>query len=134
MSRRIITTQYHAAGAGSKLDGYPDRLLKYIPAEVVGGWIAISGLLSGARGIVTGTIWIVFEVMVVLAAAWTWKQTSEPGKPLAVTQIIVATLAFVVWVFALGGPFATLDFYHPVYGSLLLIAYTLAVPLIPIEQ
>lgn len=131
MSRRIITTQLQAAGLGSETDGYSDRLLKYIPAEVVGAWIAGTGLISGSTGIPTATIlWIVFFVMIALAAAWTWRQTSKTGSPPAVTQITIATLAFVVWVFALGGPFATLAFYHPVYGSLVLIVYTLAVPLI----
>jgi len=111
-------------------DQYADRLLKYIPADVVGAWIAITGLINGTTSIPGPVFWGVFFVMLVLAALWTWRQTSIPNKPPAVTQIVVATIAFVVWVFALGGPFVALSFYRPVYGSLALILYTLAVPLI----
>ena len=50
-------------------------------------------------------------------------------KPPAVTQIVVSTGAFVVWVFALGEPFSSLAFYRPVYGSLLLILYNIIIPL-----
>lgn len=40
--------------------------------------------------------------MVWLTAPLTWRQATEPGKPVAVSQIAIATIAFVVWVFALG--------------------------------
>jgi hypothetical protein len=49
-------------------------------------------------------------------------------------QIAVATVAFVVWGGALGGPFATLPWYAPYLGSLALIAYTLLVGLIVPKQ
>jgi hypothetical protein len=72
----------------------------------------------------------VFAAATVLTPIWTWRQTQEEEKPTAYTQIAIATGAFVVWVFALGGPFASLDFYSPLYGSLLLIFYTLIVGLV----
>jgi hypothetical protein len=46
------------------------------------------------------------------------------------TQTAISTGAFAVWVFALGGPFASLVFYRPSYGSIVLIMYTLVVALI----
>ena len=55
---------------------------------------------------------------------WMVRQAKLPGQPPALTQEIVATGAFAVWVFAIGGLFARYNFYHPVYGTLLLIAYT----------
>jgi hypothetical protein len=39
-------------------------------------------------------------------------------------------VAFAVWVFALGGPFAALSFYHSIYGSLVLVLYTLLIGLV----
>jgi hypothetical protein len=65
-----------------------------------------------------------------VSALWTWRQTSLPGQPPALTQTAISTLAFGVWVFALGGPFNFQAWYSPLYGSLLLIAFTLIVPLI----
>jgi len=35
-----------------------------------------------------------------------------------------------VWLFALGGPFALLDWYEPAFGAIVLPLYTLIVPII----
>jgi hypothetical protein len=45
-------------------------------------------------------------------------------------QLGISTIAFVVWVFALGGPFATVSWYQPIYGALLLPIFTFFVPMI----
>ena len=45
-------------------------------------------------------------------------------------QLIISTGVFIVWAFALGGPFAQLSWYTPVYGGLLLSAYTFLIPVI----
>jgi hypothetical protein len=131
MTRRIVTTQLHAAGVTPTVDNYFEKLLKNIPADIVAAWMLVSSLIASATGVPSSMIlWIAFGVGVVLTALWTWKQTSIPGKKTAVTQICIATVAFIVWVFALGGPFASMAFYRPLYGSLLLILYTLVVALI----
>ncbi len=40
-----------------------------------------------------------------------------------------------VWAIAIGGePFKSVSWYHPVYGSILMILYTAVIPLIPLEQ
>jgi hypothetical protein len=49
-------------------------------------------------------------------------------------QLAVATVAFAVWVFAIGGPFGTLEFYKPWIASLLLLIYTSSVALLEPEQ
>ncbi len=131
MPRRIITTQYQAA-AGSAPDTYFDKIIKYIPTDIVAAWVAATGLVATAGNTVPTTtlLWICFVVGIIFTPLWTLRQSRMPGLPPAYKQSVVSTGAFVVWVFALGGPFATLAFYHPVYGSLLLIAFTLIVGLI----
>ncbi|NES45477.1 hypothetical protein, partial [Moorena sp. SIO2C4] len=110
-------------------DGYFDRLIKYIPSEILGAWIAIKGVLTSANDVPINLIWVVFIFLVFVTPFWILKLTSESNKPPAVTQIVVSTGAFVVWVFALGEPFSSLGFYRPVYGSLLLILYNIIIPL-----
>jgi len=131
MPRRIITTQYQST-AGSAPDTYFDKIIKYIPTDIVAAWVAATGLVATAGNAVPATklLWICLVVGIIFTPLWTLRQTRMPGVPPAYKQSVVSTCAFVVWVFALGGPFATLAFYHPVYGSLLLIAFTLAVGLI----
>jgi hypothetical protein len=139
MPRRIISEQYQATApeARATVDGYFDRVIKYIPSDIVGAWVAVKGIIPARQGAGTpagqgaGTIlWIAFVFGTVITALWVWRQTKAPGHPTAVTQVGVATVAFVVWVFALGRPFATLPWYEPYLGSLALIAYTLVVGLI----
>jgi hypothetical protein len=130
MGRRIITTKLETTTA-LKVDTYFDKVVKYIPGDIVGAWVAVSGLISSGTDIPKSTLlWIAFVIGLVLTAIWTWKQTAERVKPTAVTQILISMGAFIVWVFALGGPFSTLEFYRPLYGSLVLIFYTLFVALI----
>ncbi|QDL10985.1 hypothetical protein DP113_26420 [Brasilonema octagenarum UFV-E1] len=129
MTRRIITTQLEA-NTSSNIDGYFDKLIKYIPSEIVVGWIAVKGLLISDNEIPSNSLlWILFIVFTGLTAVYIFKQTSEPRKPPAITQVLISTGAFIVWVFALGERFSSLAFYRPVYGSVVLILYSLIVPL-----
>jgi len=125
MGRRIVTRQLQSTGSGGDIDTYFSRIVKYIPSDVVGVWVAASGVIRGDTDAPTNLLlWITFCIGVVLTAAWTLKQTKDPEKRPAVTQTAISTASFVVWVFALGEPFASLPFYRPSYGSLLLIFYT----------
>ena len=132
MSRRVITTQLQAAGAGATtVDGYFDKVVKYIPADIVGAWVFASSAIKEASGVpVTATLWIAFAVLLVITPLWTWRWTSLRGTPPARTQIVISTVSFAVWVFALGGPFATLGFYRPLFGSLILVLFSLGAAII----
>jgi hypothetical protein len=132
MSRRIITTQLQAAEAGAgSVDGYFNKLVKYIPGDIVGAWIFASSAIKEASGVpTTATLWIAFAVLLIITPLWTWRNTKPPADPPARTQIIISTISFAVWVFALGGPFATLGFYRPLFGSLILVLFSLVVAMI----
>ncbi len=134
MSRRVRALPPGApAAAGAQpveIDTYFDKVLKYIPADIVGAWVAVTGLISSARDIPRQPIlWVAFGIGLILTAWWTWKQAAVPGRRAPVTQAVISTGAFAVWVFALGGPFQQVPG-REVYGSLLLILYTLVAALI----
>jgi len=130
-NRRIVTQQFQAKGAGVELDTYFDRLIKYVPAEIIGAWVAVTGLIATEEETNAALGWIVFGIGVIMTAAWIWKRTQVKDLPPAVAQIVISTLAFCVWVFALGGiPFKNLAFYKPLYGSLILILFSLVSALI----
>jgi hypothetical protein len=133
MSRRIVWSTYESSEPAAKIDGYFDRLLKYIPADVVGLWLTGSGLIQTSSDDISrvGLLWLLFVVGLVFSFFWTRKQTAEPKKPTAWRQVLLSCGSFFVWVFAIGGPFAELSFYKPLYGSLLLLVYTTAIPLLP---
>ncbi|MGD1875010.1 MAG: hypothetical protein ACFB02_18380 [Mastigocoleus sp.] len=137
MSRRVQfikrqKLEYTYLNTVPSIDTYFDKVVKYIPADIVGAWIAVTGLIKSADDTIPKVtlLWIAFSWGVFFTIIWTWKQTQELNKPLARTQIIISTIAFIVWAYALGEPFESVGFYKPIYGSLLLILYTLTVALI----
>ena len=139
MSLRIVSEELQSgAEPNPPRDEYADRLRKYIPTEVVGFWLAVSGLIQSAANDIpkAGLLWLLFVTGLVFTFGWTRRGTQAPGKPTAWTQIGISCGAFVVWVFATGGPFAaSWTSYKPLYGSLLLITYTTAVAfVIPPEK
>ena len=135
MGRRIVTTSFQAAGAGSQTpDGYTERIVKLIPADVVAAWLAVtSAIRIAAKPPGVTTLWVIFGVGALFAAAWTWKRASEPQKPPPIAQTIVSTCAFCVWAYATGGvaPQWPGDLYNPLYATLSLVAFSLASGLVP---
>jgi hypothetical protein len=132
MGRRIVTVAFQARAGAREVDTYFDRVVKYIPADVVSAWVFVIATINSAPDDVPKAAieWGAFAFGLLFTALWTWRQTQEPQRPPAVTQIAIATTAFAVWVLALGGPFATLSCYRPLYGSLGLVAYTLVAGLV----
>jgi hypothetical protein len=128
MGLRIVSEELQSgAEANPPKDEYPDRLRKYIPTEAVSFWLAVSGMIQSAGESIpkVGLLWLFFVIGLVFTFLWTRRRTTEPRKPIAWTQIWISCGAFIVWVFATGSPLAvSLPFYHPLYGSLLLITYT----------
>jgi hypothetical protein len=140
MGRRIVWSTYELNERGEEgeksdgPDGYFDRLLKYIPADVVGIWLTGSGLIQSQAGEDrVGALWLLFVMGLVGSAVWTKKQTkpTESGKSTALRQIALSCGSFAVWVFAIGGPFAELSFYKPFYGSFLLFIYSVVIAWLP---
>lgn len=109
-------------------DDYVDRLLKYIPAESVALYLTLQGIiLSGAEGpSLDQWLWIIFAIGLVGTPMYLWRVVKVGKKG----QLVVSTAAFGVWVFALGGAFASMSWYEPFIGSLALVVFTFFVPLI----
>ena len=109
-------------------DEYLSKVLKLIPAEVVSLYIALAGIIVVGGQAVNGEalFWFIFVVCLIGTPLYLMKIT-KVGDLL---QLGISTIAFVVWVFALGGPFATVSWYQPIYGALLLPIFTFFVPMI----
>lgn len=132
MSRRVVSSELQAAATGSAgVDTYFDRLLKYIPADVVAAWLFVTAAIDSASDVPATTLqWIAFVFLLAFTPLWTLRQTRVTGRPPAVVQSLIALGSFAVWVFALGGPFTGFDWYRALYGSLLLVAFTLVIALV----
>lgn len=109
------------AGAAG-VDGYRDRLVKYIPAEVVAVFMTIDGILRSTERdrplMVLG--WLVFVFLLAMTPVYLSRLQGVTKRQ----QLAISTAAFAVWVFALGGPFLDFAWYRPIYGAILLPLFT----------
>ncbi len=124
------------AADGGRDDTYFEKLLKYVPGDIVAAFVAIDGLLRDQA--LVNPLWLdwtVFGGLLILAPLYAVYRPSTPPPPSLQARrtfhAVAAMVAFTVWVFALGGPFATTwpDIYRPMYGTILLIFTTLIIPL-----
>lgn len=109
-----------------KPDDYQSRLLKYIPAEVVAVYLTLEGIVKSAADQQIWLLWVIFGLLLIGTPLYLWRVAKVPRK----VQLSISTIAFAVWIFALGGPFASQTWYEPVYGAILLPIYTFFVPII----
>lgn len=109
-------------------DSYMERLLKYIPTEVVGVYLTLLGIIktSADKLPVQTWLWVLFFIGLVGTPLYLWWVASVTKK----IQLAISTIAFLVWVFATGGgPFAEYSWFLDVYGSMALVLFTFLAPM-----
>jgi hypothetical protein len=113
-------------------DDYFGRLAGYIPAEMVGLYLAATGVvpLNSDGAPKCAALWIVFLLNFALVPVYfIFATTRDKKKPLWV-QVLLASLAFPIWVFALGGPFKCFAWYESWIASISLMFVTVAFGLV----
>ena len=111
--------------AAGQPDDYFSRLLKYIPAEVVALYVSAGGVVPAEHPKRVTYLWAIFVFCAIATLVYMFVTArDEVTKKPIWKQIILATIAFPVWAYALGGPFATLPSYESFVGSLLLMGVT----------
>ncbi len=115
-------------------DDYFDRMMKLTPVETIAAFVIINNMVVkaaiGSSSVIATISWLVFVILIVLTPIWLLRRSREVGKAPPYRQIILSTLGFIVWVFALGGPFALSSWYNPLYGAFLLAIYTVTSPML----
>jgi len=136
MSRRIVEAELQKSGKTSNVDNYLDKITKLIPSEILGVWITIKTMVEGNDSIPENSILLgIFMFCLFLTFAYIRLLPAELEKKPTVKQGIISVGAFMVWAIAIGGkPFISISWYHPIYGSILMVLYTVVIPLIPLEQ
>jgi len=128
MAREVNTTQ-----------PYYDKLVKLIPSEIIGAYLVLSNILGYAGGSIQakafpGTvteaemrpvlIQIVFFTLLILTPVYL-KKISKVNNAI---QLAVTTISFVIWVYTLGGPFIVWGIYYSIIGSVVLVLWSVIVP------
>ena len=104
-----------------------ERIVKFMPVEIVSGYLFVFGLVHAAP---TGKLrilaaWLVFAVGLIVTPIFLLK-VYHP-KPEMRPQVWIASIAFPLWAYALGGPFAMppLDKYYVAwFGGVLVGLYS----------
>jgi hypothetical protein len=129
--RRFFNTQDPPQDARSD-DSYFQKLLRYIPADIVAAYLVIDGALRSALDNPHWLSWSVFSLMLLLTPFYVvFKLSDPPGFSTSRNFNVAASLfAFTAWAFALDGSFAQSFFWwKPVYGTVILIFTTLMMPI-----
>lgn len=129
MPRRIREFPLQSAQGGGQADSRLDKVVKYVPADVVAAWTAIVAIAKTMAAVQSA--WVLVGGFAVGAAVtfwWTLKQTAEASQPPAWKQAIVAVVAFAVWVLALGDldvALGSVVAWDPTYAKIILVGFTL---------
>lgn len=116
------------AQVGEEFREYMSRLLKMIPAEVLGVYTIGAGIIPKTER-VAGAVWTaICLILVVIVRLW---GTADPetNKGPQKVPVAVAAMAFVIWVYSLGGPFATYGLHVPYVGSLAVLLWSFVIPI-----
>ena len=112
---------------------YIAKIIRYIPGSIVAGYTSMLGLVSQSEPYQLCLSWAIFGFCLLLAPLYVmFVPDSIPNNKDCSKRfhVVASFISFAVWGFALGGPFTSLPWYSPIYGSLALIAATLLMPLL----
>jgi hypothetical protein len=130
-AQAVPSPQAQAVPTPQAPDDYRAKLMKYIPGEVVSLYVALEAVVktsSTSPAQAQGAYWLVFGVCLIGTPLYLWRL----GKVHKSAQLLISTVAFAVWVFALGGPFDGWDWYqtHRLYPALIVPIYTFLTALV----
>lgn len=113
-------------------DKYKDKLLKYIPADVIAIYLTLHGFVPTLPPAAPRKTlyWIIFALILVLSIPWQ-RLVAKIGNW---TQVWIGTGAFLVWAISVGDPFTheNFEWYYPAYGAMILALYTFLIPVFEI--
>jgi hypothetical protein len=115
-------------GGNDSLKEYLGRLLKMIPGEVVGVYMIGVGIVPDTNRAALAVWAAICLVLVIIVRIY---GTGDPKAKLPPQPfpVFVSAVAFVIWVYSLGGPFAKFGLYVPYYGSLAVLLWSFVIPI-----
>ncbi|PHS13269.1 MAG: hypothetical protein COA86_17325 [Kangiella sp.] len=113
-----------------EIDGYSDALMKLIPVEVIGVYLAMQSILASATPKTEPDL-VVFLVVFIFGILATYFYLRVNLKVSNNLQLGLSVGAFCVWAYSI----VPQDFiwYNGTYAGLMLIAYTFIAPKIPLN-
>ncbi|MBL7128731.1 MAG: hypothetical protein ISS16_07075 [Ignavibacteria bacterium] len=133
MSRLIQPEQrFKLAGESGKANDYTERVIKYVPTEIIAGYLFVIGFIKPLTKnddmILPGVV--IFAVFFLLVPIYfKLLAKSEPF----ITQSVIAMVAFIIWIYNISDLPVLLNIYASWVGALLLVVFTILSGLIKIK-
>ncbi len=111
----------------TQIQSYMERLVKLIPAEIIGLYLVGQGIIPPAEKVALVVWSIICLGLVVLVRA---KATGDRANSISPqwSAVAVSTISFVIWVYNMPGPFQAFNLAVPFVGSLAVLVWTFIVP------
>jgi hypothetical protein len=109
-------------------NSYLDRLTKMIPTPVIALYLVGTSQIPAGQAIGL-LVWAVICLVGVIALLAYGTADAKKHKPIDWIHTAISAGAFVIWVYAMGGPFAAFNLQVSWIGSLAVLAYTFFVPI-----
>jgi hypothetical protein len=113
-------------GSKDNLKQYIERVIKYIPAEIVAGYLFLTQLVEARFDAGTsgreGWLWAALVVGVLFTPLYL-SRADDPNKPKRL-HMVIGTIAFVVWTYATKGAWIEGDIYDPLVAAFALVIFT----------
>lgn len=112
-------------------DGYLEALVKNMPSETVGGYLATLGIVSGASP-PEALLWVIWGTFLIATPLYLWlTKPDNESTPRPWWQVwIFSPIAFLVWSMTSGGPWASIDKAAMIGGVLVLLLSAVIFPLV----
>jgi hypothetical protein len=109
---------------------YSDRLLKLVPAEFVTAYVAATQAVQSQTALRQPVLLTLVVVFALLIPIYLFKFQGVTSR----MQIAMTTLSFLIWTYTLGdafqtGPWMPTDLFIPEIASIMLVLWTVIVPL-----
>jgi hypothetical protein len=115
-------------------DSYIEKVKKYIPVEIVGGYFFLYKFIedNGANEKQTALFGTILFACLILTPLYKYFQLSDDNLPPPIRQIIISTLSFIAWSYYLGGLSKALSIvtYDSTLATVIMVLLTLTTPLI----
>lgn len=100
-----------AASLAVSGDSYIDRLVKYIPTEIIALYLGATNVVPVQDPSHWTALWIITGLCIACTPIYMYAATKQENEPTLWSQIAISSIAFPVWVFAIGGPFRSFSWY-----------------------
>lgn len=126
--RPNLTITEESSGSQEELNSYLERLMKMIPSEVLSLYLVGSGVIPQTDRIVL-VLWSVICLVGVVCIRVYGTADFQRKLPPQWKAVAISAIAFIIWIYSLGGPFAAYNLHIPYVGSLLVLVWTFFVPI-----